>query len=167
MVVYVDDVIIASKINKDIENLLHSLKNGTDMDTKKEKLELKKFDFTDDGNIKTFLGVNVEQTSSGFHLSQPHLISRILDTVGLTVEENSGRNTKDTPATKPLLIKDTNGEPRSLLLNCRSVIGMMNYLSGSTRPDIAMAVHQTARFCIDPKRSHEKAVMRGQIRNVL
>ena len=35
----------------------------------------------------------------------------------------------------------------------------MNYLSGSTRPDIVMAVHQTDRFCIDPRRSHEKVVM--------
>ena len=37
---------------------------------------------------------------------------------------------------------------------------MLNYLSGSTRPDIAMAVHQVTQFSIYPKRSHEKAVMR-------
>ena len=130
-----------------------------DIDTKKERLKLKKFDLTDDVNIKTFLGVSVEQTTSGFHLSQPHLISRILEAVGLTVEENSGRKTKDAPETKPLLIKDTNGEPRFLPWNYRSVIGMMNYLSGSTHPGIEMVVPQTARFCIYPRRSHEKAVM--------
>ena len=37
---------------------------------------------------------------------------------------------------------------------------MLNYLAGSTRPDISMAVHQVARFCNDPKLSHEKAIMR-------
>ena len=37
---------------------------------------------------------------------------------------------------------------------------MLNYLSGSTRPDIAMAVYEMARFCIDPKRSYEKVIMR-------
>ena len=36
---------------------------------------------------------------------------------------------------------------------------MLNYLQASTRPDILMAVHQCARFCIDPKITHERAVM--------
>jgi len=57
------------------------------------------------------------------------------------IEEHSGRNTRDIPATKPLLIKDTNSEPRTLQWNYRSVIGMLNYLSRSTRPDIAIAVY--------------------------
>ena len=39
-------------------------------------------------------------------------------------------------------------------------MGMLNYLAGSTRPDLAMSVHQVAQFCADPKRSHEKGVMR-------
>ena len=69
MVFYVDDVITSSKSNKDIVNLLNSLKNGTDMDTKKEKLDLKKLNFIYDSNAKIFLGVSVEQTSSGFDLS--------------------------------------------------------------------------------------------------
>ena len=159
MVVCVGNVITSSKSNKDTENLLHSLKNGTDMVTKKERLELKKFDFRDDGNVKTFLGVSVDRTSSGFYLSQPHLIPRVLEAFGLTVEENSRRNTKDTPKTKPLLIKDTNGEPRFLLWDYRSVIEMMNSISGSNRPNIAMAVHQTDHFCINPRRSHDKVVM--------
>jgi hypothetical protein len=38
------------------------------------------------------------------------------------------------------------------------MIGMLTYLSTSTRPDIAFAVHQCARFCTSPKRSHELAV---------
>ena len=37
---------------------------------------------------------------------------------------------------------------------------MLNYLTGSTRPDIAMAVHQIARFSNNPKLSHEKSIMR-------
>ena len=36
---------------------------------------------------------------------------------------------------------------------------MLNYLQ-ATRPDIAMAVHQCARFSNDPKVTHERAVMR-------
>ena len=55
MLVYVENVIIASKINKATKNLLHSLKNGMDADSKKERLVLKKFDFTDDSNITNSL----------------------------------------------------------------------------------------------------------------
>ena len=37
---------------------------------------------------------------------------------------------------------------------------MLGYLQGSTRPDIATAVHQCARFCNDPRLSHERAIRR-------
>ena len=40
------------------------------------------------------------------------------------------------------------------------LIGKLNFLKKSTRPDIAYAVHQCARFQIDPKESHAKAVKR-------
>jgi len=37
---------------------------------------------------------------------------------------------------------------------------MLTYLAGSTRPDIQFAVHQTSRFCNDPRASHGKAIKR-------
>ena len=37
---------------------------------------------------------------------------------------------------------------------------MLTYLQNTTRPDISMAVHQCARFSIDPKLLHERAVKR-------
>ena len=37
---------------------------------------------------------------------------------------------------------------------------MTSYLQNSTRPDISMAVHQTARFSNQPMLSHEKAIIR-------
>ena len=37
---------------------------------------------------------------------------------------------------------------------------MLNFLTGSTRPGIDMAVHQTSRFNNDPTWQHEKAIMR-------
>ena len=71
-----------------------------------------------------------------------------------------GRNLKDTPAVKPLLIRETNGAPRSLPWYFRYVVGMINYLSGSARPDVSFVVHQVTRFCAEPKQSYEKDVMR-------
>jgi hypothetical protein len=41
----------------------------------------------------------------------------------------------------------------------RSIIGKLNFLEKSTRPDIAYAVHQCARFCEDPKQTHDDAVL--------
>ncbi len=37
---------------------------------------------------------------------------------------------------------------------------MLTYLTGIIRPDIAMAVHQCARFSVNPMHSQEQAVMR-------
>jgi hypothetical protein len=39
------------------------------------------------------------------------------------------------------------------------VIGKLNFLEKSTRPDIAYAIHQCARFCEDPKQVHFDAVI--------
>ena len=43
--------------------------------------------------------------------------------------------------------------------NYRKVIGKLNFLEKSSRPDIAYATHQCARFCVEPKESHVKAVI--------
>ena len=42
--------------------------------------------------------------------------------------------------------------------NYRSVIGKLNYLEKSSRPDIAYATHQCAIFSSNPKREHGQAV---------
>ena len=61
------------------------------------------------------------------------------------------RNTADAPATRLLLIKDASGELRELRWNYYSAIGMLNYLSGSMCPNLAMVMHQVASFSINPK----------------
>ena len=37
---------------------------------------------------------------------------------------------------------------------------MLGYLQGTSRPDISLAVHQSARFNNNPKLSHERAIKR-------
>ena len=69
-------------------------------------------------------------------------------------------NTKTTQVGKPLLHKDVSGKPRKEAWNYRTVVGMLNYLQGNSRPEMSMAVHQTARFCNNPMLSHEKAIKR-------
>ena len=57
VVLYVDNVIIIAKYSSSITNLLRSLKDSSEIDIAKSTGKYKKFSFTDNGSIKTFLGV--------------------------------------------------------------------------------------------------------------
>ena len=146
ILVYVDDMIALSRNKKVLEQLVDNLKR-------------KDYILTDEGPITKYLGVDVNKQADGsFELTQPFLIQRIIDLLGL--ERDSKHNSKPTPVTKPLLHKDADGESRHNSWSYRKAIGMLTYLQGTTRPDISMAVHQCARFSQDPKLSHERAVKR-------
>jgi hypothetical protein len=58
------------------------------------------------------------------------------------------------------LQRDVEGESHKEKWSYRSIIGKLNYLEKSTRPDLAYAVHNAARFSSDPKTSHSQAVKR-------
>ena len=147
VLVYVDDcVIFQQKGATDADELIRKLQEGE-----------QKFIFTDDGDLETYLGVDVKRKKDGLiELSQPHLISRILTLLNITDEVNS----KPTPVVKPLLCKDLEELQRKCSWNYRQAVGMLTYLQGTSRPDILMAVHQTARFSVQPMLSHERSIMR-------
>ena len=67
-------------------------------------------------------------------------------------------NAKGTPAECKLLVKDENGKPQQDTFNYASVVGMLLYLSGHTRPDLVYSVSQVARFMFNPKHSHGIAI---------
>ena len=148
ILVYVDDCIVISRESGYINSFIKSLQDGPE-----------NFEFTDEGSLESYLGVKFIDYDKGdqFEMTQPFLINRIIESLGF---EQRMTNAQPSPAVKPLLHRDLDGEPRRTPWNYRSVIGMMNYLQQSTRPDLAFAVHQCARFCNDPKRSHERAVKR-------
>ena len=70
------------------------------------------------------------------------------------------KNPKDTAVGKPLLQKDLLGLERKKSWNYRSVVGILNYLQNSLRLDIAMAVHQCARFNNQPMIRKEQKIKR-------
>ena len=87
------------------------------------------------------------------------MIHRVVETLGL--DSSTTKSPKgNTPVSYPLLSKDKNGPPRKSTWKYRSVIGMLGFLQGTTRPDISMPTHQCARFNSNPKLSHERAVKR-------
>ena len=46
-----------------------------------------------------------------------------------------------------------------LNFNYRSVVGKLNYLAQTTRPDIMYATHQIAKFSADPREPHGDAII--------
>ena len=148
ILVYVDDCIIFSKELNVIEEIVNTLKEDFGVELEED---------LNKGDISRFLGVDIVRSkNNSFELRQPFLIDRILE----LLEIDQKVNHRNTPASKPLLHKDKDAANRVRNWNYRTAIGMLNYLQGSTRPDISMAVHQCARFCIEPKITHERAVMR-------
>ena len=69
----------------------------------------------------------------------------------------STSNSAATPAENKALGSDSDGAPCQETFNYASVVGMIRYLSNTTRPDLAFVVHQCARFTYSRKRSHEMA----------
>ena len=85
--------------------------------------------------------------------SDNELIKKILNALEL-----QNKKPNFTPAATECLVIDPDGEPMKETWSYPSVVGMLLYLSCNTRPDIAFAVSQVARFTHCPKQSHAKAV---------
>jgi hypothetical protein len=147
---YVDDGIFCSPRKKSVDDAIADLR-----DPKKAGHS---YDLEDKGDITDYLGINFEILHDGrLKLSQPHLIDQILKEVRLDAKAKP----KQTPApTSTILQRDLKGAKfNERRFNYRSVIGKLNYLEKGTRPDIAYATHQLARFSSDPKESHGDAVI--------
>ena len=142
LVVYVDDVGIAAKQEKDVDDLVVRLKK-------------KGFQLTREGSFSEFLGIKFEKNSNdgSINMTQKGLIKKIIDSTEMT-----NCNPNWTPASTTPLGSDPDGEPMDEIWNYRSIIGMLLYLTTNTRPDIALAVSQAARFSHNPKASHATAV---------
>ena len=86
---------------------------------------------------------------------QTFLIQKDIELAGL-----SDSNQVEIPAVKPPLSKYFEGASQTSTWEYRSIIGLLNYISGLSRPDIAYATHSAARFSANPKASHDKGVKR-------
>jgi Reverse transcriptase (RNA-dependent DNA polymerase) len=143
-VLYTDDSILAGPDPNELDAILLEMKHIG-------------LDITSEGGIDDFLGVSIEHKPDGtFHLTQQRLINSILEDLGLL-----GDNvvTKSTPmASSKLLSRHPTSPAFDGHFNYRRVIGKLMYLEKSTRPDLAYAVHQCARFSHEPKEEHGKAV---------
>ena len=142
VVLYVDDAGITAPNQAIIDKLLNDLKE-------KHNLAL-----TKEGSFEEFLGIQFSrQHDNAIHLTQKGLTEKTLAAAGMT---NCSPN--KTPCTQLGLGTDPDGEPIQETWNYASIVGMLLYLTTNTRPDIAFAVSQVARFTAAPKQSHARAV---------
>ena len=95
--IYVDDCIVLSKTKSVIDNFIESLQSS------KEQIIL-----TDEGEIDKYIEVDIVRAKNSITMKQPYLIERWLQEMGITEK----MNIKKVPATKPLLYKDKEGDPR-------------------------------------------------------
>jgi hypothetical protein len=140
--VYVDDAILCGPKREEIDAIIAELASL--------------FDITDEGDLDEYLGVKISRpTPDTIDLRQPHLIQQILDDMGM--KPNTKTKAKAAPSST-ILRRDLDGAPFLETWDYRSIIGKLNFLEKSTRPEIAYAVHQCARFASNPRSSHANAV---------
>ena len=107
--------------------------------------------------MKDYLGINFEKLEDGrLKLTQPQIIEDVLQELGI---DKKWTAKQIAASTSKILHRNRESESVRPPFDYRKVIGKLNFLEKSTRPDIAYAVHQCARFCADPKQSHIDAVM--------
>jgi hypothetical protein len=142
--VYVDDGILVSPHNKHIDEELELLQQTFNISVK--------------GTLNDYVGVNIEQAPDGtVHMTQPQLIQLVLK------ELNFNDDTKEvvTPALSSTILKDGAGkEKHAADWSYRRIIGKLNFIASSCRPELSCAVHQAARFSQDPRVNHTEAVKR-------
>lgn len=157
ILVYTDDCIILGRDQEIIDQLKETLH------------KVDGFIHRDEGTLGDFLGVHLAMNdcvdgTRELTMTQPGLIDSILTDVGLSPTASSdGSTIRSQPSTKSIpcntiLRTEPKAEPFSADWNYRSIIGKLNFLAQNTRPDIAFAVHQCARFVCQPMKPHQDAV---------
>jgi hypothetical protein len=140
---YVDDGILVSPSQDKVNEELEILK--------------KRFNISVEGTLSDYVGVNIKRTEDGkILMTQPNMIRSILKEMNF----NEDTNERETPYSSTVLKDGKKNKEHKADWHYRRIIGKLNFLSSSCRPDIACAVHQAARFSADPRINHNEAVGR-------
>lgn len=142
LLVYVDDIIVASSSPKATAALLKDLN---------EEFALK-----DLGDLHYFLGIEVHRIREGVLLTQEKYTSDLLKRVGM---ENCKATNTPMSSSEKLSVFD--GDPLGPCdaTNCRSIVGSLQYLP-LTRPDISFVVNKVCQFLHKPTIIHWTVVKR-------
>ena len=142
--VYVDDIVLATKSNVRLEEVKKALRQ--------------KFDIKDMGKLHHFLGMKIiqnEETGSVW-IGQPAYTESLLQ----KFEMDMARPVATPVDTGTKLLKTVDNDECIDQRQYQSAIGSLLYLSVATRPDIAFAVSNAAKFSAQPGKQHWTAVKR-------
>nr|GEW58703.1 retrovirus-related Pol polyprotein from transposon TNT 1-94 [Tanacetum cinerariifolium] len=137
--IYVDDIIFGStnpKLSKQFEKLMHN-----------------KFEMSMMGELKFFLGIQINQSPRGIFINQVKYAQEILIKHGMTSCDSIG-----TPMATKHIDSDLSGTPVDQT-KYQSMVGALMYLTAS-RPDILHATCYCARYQAKPTEKHITAVKR-------
>jgi histone deacetylase 1/2 len=142
VLVYVDDIIVASSSQEATGMLLRDLQ--------------KDFALKDLGNLHYFLGIEVKTVSNGLKLSQERYAADVIQRAGM--KKCKPMSTPLSSVEKLSAIEGTPLGPEDVS-RYRSLVGALQYLT-LTRPDISFSVNKVCQFLHAPTTSHFCAVKR-------
>lgn len=134
LLLYVDDILLMTNNLEEIQLIKNQLSE--------------RFEMTDMGEVKQFLGIKVERYENQIKISQPKYIDGMLKRFGM--EECRPTSTPMEP--KPQFEHEGNIELTKQPY--KELIGCLSYLMLSTRPDIAAAVNTFSRYQAAPTEEH-------------
>lgn len=142
MLIYVDDIIIASSCAQATDRLIAQLRDA--------------FAVKDLGTLTYFLGVEVTPTRDGLALTQSKYAADLLHRVNMHACKPT-----PTPMSSTERLSKESGTPLNDedAFRYRSTVGSLQYLC-LTRPDLAFAVNKTCQFLQHPTDVHWAAVKR-------
>lgn len=138
VLVYVDDIVIASNNDDDVIQLKEDLK--------------KAFKLRDLGSLQYFLGLEIARSASGISVSQRKYALDVLDEAGMLACKPS--NIPMEPSIK--LVGDGPEPVIDDPASYRRLVGKLMYLT-ITRPDITFVVNKLCQYTSAPKATHMKA----------
>jgi hypothetical protein len=142
-IVYIDDGIFLGPSNQQLHDIINELPNL-------------KLSIEDQGHPANYVGVSIKKLKNGIiELTQQALIDSIISNVAL-----GDSKVKAVPAKVSKILHAHLDKPPFLLnFGYCSVIGKLDYLAQTTRPDIVYMTHQLAKYSSDPREHHGEAVL--------
>lgn len=142
MLVYVDDIIVASSSQAAVDALLRDLD--------------KEFAIKDLGELSYFLGIQVQRKNGDLLMNQERYATEILQRTNMQMCKPVAT---PLPTTEKLSLQSGSSLGSEDSTRYRSIVGAFQYLT-LTRPDISFSVNKACQFLHSPTSQHWEAVKR-------